>query len=1181
MADRRTQPAQPPLQVWLFGGARFAAGGRPFRFSARPKALPLLARLLLVGEPLRRDEVAFTLWPDLPEENARTNLRRHLNHIAVALPSRDPPWIFADSGALRWNGGADAWIDVCEFERLVATPHGRDAAVELYTGDLLQELDDEWLAARRDHLRSIFVDALAALVVEARGRNDAATSARFAQRILDADPWREGAVRTLMALRAESGDRAGALAVYESFRSRLYDELGVEPMPDTIGLHAAIERNAALPTIPSVGADVGTDAGGAPFVGRQAEMDALRAASDRAASGTGSLVFVGGEAGIGKSRLVAEFALLAETRGARVLWGTTTSPESRPYQPLAEALRVALPLVEALALPPTTIALLARLLPELAARQAIPLLAELDAHEARARLFTTLTTTFAALAVGRPLVVVLEDLHWAGAATIALAEAVAVELQHLRVLIVATHRDHELSADHPLVAARRRLLEGGHASQFALDRLGVDAVAKILATIPALADTGRASAADIHAASEGNPLFAIELMRDALEAEPGEHPVPLPSRLAETIASRVVRLSEDARFVLDVASVIGPAFDLDTIRNVTGWSEAQIGAATDELIERHVVREAGRQSRFDLAFTHHLIAATVYAGIEPGATVRWHRRTAHAAERVYRDRLDEVAQFVAGHYERGGEAEQAARHYLRAAQAALSLYAYDDAQALARRGLALTPSAQIARDLTLLCETASDRIGDRESQRRALQSLAEMAQTTDDTAVVCTILQRRIAFHQRVADQKLEAELISELERVAIDAGNVEWQAAALEARAEFRQNAGDRDAARSLAARAVELYEAIGNPRGLFGALTLQAGLAAYLGDHAEGKRCVERAKQILGPSADPTQALRLLGCEMAVAFYAQDYGREARAATELLALATTVGDRSAQSSAHHALGIALYRFGEIGSAREHLAAGIDICRATGWLRRLGSMLSSLAALEIEAGRLALAERLVDDLEDTAHNVGDWPLGDALVLSNRAEIALARGDVVEMLAHTSDYLDLAPTVLKAKALVVGQFLYGRALRRLGHSAEAFAALVECRRGVREFGMPRDEVNVVAELALATLSERGPTEALARAEEALALIEGKHVSMFATVRALWFSAQVCRVAGDDDRADQLLRRAYERRQATIHQYPDEESQNACAALAINVEVNAAFERGVWPTLPAPQPARREAPATRH
>jgi hypothetical protein len=185
------------------------------------------------------------------------------------------------------------------------------------------------------------------------------------------------------------------------------------------------------------------------------------------------------------------------------------------------------------------------------------------------------------------------------------------------------------------------------------------------------------------------------------------------------------------------------------------------------------------------------------------------------------------------------------------------------------------------------------------------------------------------------------------------------------------------------------------------------------------------------------------------------------------------------------------------------------------------------------------------------------------------------------MLAHTSDYLDLAQTVLKAKALVVGQFLYGRALRRLGHSAEAFAALVECRRGVREFGMPRDEVDVVAELALATLSERGPTEALARAEEVLALIEGKHVSMFATVRALWFSAQVCRVAGDDDRADQLLRRAYERRQATIHQYPDEESQNACAALAINVEVNAAFERGVWPTLPAPQPARREAPATRH
>jgi DNA-binding SARP family transcriptional activator len=91
MADRRTQPAHPLLQVWLFGSARFGAAGRPCRFSARPKALPLLARLLLTSGPLSRDEVAFTLWPDEPEENARTNLRRHLNHIAVALRRRDPP----------------------------------------------------------------------------------------------------------------------------------------------------------------------------------------------------------------------------------------------------------------------------------------------------------------------------------------------------------------------------------------------------------------------------------------------------------------------------------------------------------------------------------------------------------------------------------------------------------------------------------------------------------------------------------------------------------------------------------------------------------------------------------------------------------------------------------------------------------------------------------------------------------------------------------------------------------------------------------------------------------------------------------------------------------------------------------------------------------------------------------
>ena len=96
----------------------------------------------------------------------------------------------------------------------------------------------------------------------------------------------------------------------------------------------------------------------------------------------------------------------------------------------------------------------------------------------------------------------------------------------------------------------------------------------------------------------------------------------------------------------------------------------------------------------------------------------------------------------------------------------------------------------------------------------------------------------------------------------------------------------------------------------------------------------------------------------------------------------------------------------------------------------------------------------------------------------------------------------------------------------------------------------------------------------------MTLLEEKHVSMFATVRALWFSAQVFRAAGDDDRAGDLVRRAYECGQRAILQYPDVESKNACAALPISVEVNAAWESGVWPMLPRSSRVKRQAPATR-
>ena len=184
------------------------------------------------------------------------------------------------------------------------------------------------------------------------------------------DPWREDVVRRIVAMRYESGDRAGALSEYAAFAKRLCAELGAEPMSETAAVAERIARGEA-PGEEERKEEERTDAGPAvlPFVGRRDEMERLLEGWRRVAGGRGACAFVGGEAGIGKSRLVAEFARVVEERGGRVLTGATGSPEAIPYEAVVDALRSALPLVASLR-PGIALAGVAALLPELHARVA-------------------------------------------------------------------------------------------------------------------------------------------------------------------------------------------------------------------------------------------------------------------------------------------------------------------------------------------------------------------------------------------------------------------------------------------------------------------------------------------------------------------------------------------------------------------------------------------------------------------------------------------------------------------------------------------------------------------------------------------------------------------------------------------------------------------------------------------
>lgn len=311
------------LQIHLFGHLRLLVDGQPYRFHTLPKTPLLLAYLLLHrNTAVPRDHLAYLLWDDVPESEARANLRRHLHDLRRALPAT-ADWVFSDAKSVQWQPTAPTWLDVAEFERLSQDTGRLAEAITLYTGDLLQELYDDWLIPHREQLRALYFTAVTRLMERERSRGDLPQAMIYARQLLQHDPLREDVVRSLILMRHESGDRAGAMQVYHQFAARLDEELGVTPMPETAAIYEAIAANTPLP-LPFPPSPPHPVAIAAPtpahpissppshnlparltsFVGRQQEMSQVC----RLLNGSTRLLTITGPGGSGKTRLALEAA---------------------------------------------------------------------------------------------------------------------------------------------------------------------------------------------------------------------------------------------------------------------------------------------------------------------------------------------------------------------------------------------------------------------------------------------------------------------------------------------------------------------------------------------------------------------------------------------------------------------------------------------------------------------------------------------------------------------------------------------------------------------------------------------------------------------------------------------------------------------------------------------------------
>lgn len=384
------------LSIQLFGDVVLRYHGRLLAFKAPPRTLPLLAYILLHRkEVIARERIAMQLWPDDPENVALGNLRRHLHYLKSILPSDGGQFIVIDRRTVHWNERGPLWLDVQAFEALSAGEDKVEQAIEVYRDDLLPLCEDDWIYFERERLRNLQTLNLERALAHATARGDRAALLKHAQRLLALDPWREDVMRQLIVVRRELGDRAGALAEYERFAKRLQEELGTNPMSETL---AALTAEAVPAPQPQK-----TVASPPSLVGRESELERLRTWWSRTAPSGASIMLIGGEAGIGKTSLMEALAEFVRAQGVPVYRGTTSFSESMPYEPFIVALRDAGDTSFVVTASPT-----------------------------RAELFEKFVTRFRALAVDTPALTLLEDLHWADEDTLAL-------LQHLILALSDTH----------------------------------------------------------------------------------------------------------------------------------------------------------------------------------------------------------------------------------------------------------------------------------------------------------------------------------------------------------------------------------------------------------------------------------------------------------------------------------------------------------------------------------------------------------------------------------------------------------------------------------------------------------------------------------------------------------------------------------------------------------------------
>jgi DNA-binding SARP family transcriptional activator/DNA-binding GntR family transcriptional regulator len=621
------------MELRVLGPFDAQEGGAPLSLGS-PKARALLARLAMdVNRAVPTAKLVDDLWGDDVPESAVKMIQIYVSHLRKVLP---PNVLVTRAPGYVMELDPDA-IDLTRFRRL--REEGREAlagddprtaearfreALALWRGPALAEFSEPFAQVESAHLDELRLSCLEDRIASDLALGRHADVVGELEALVTGHPLRESLHRNLILALYRSGREAEALAAYERFRRSLDDELGLEPSRALKALqHRVLNQDPSLELATSGGTEATRPQPRPPvrrtpdgLVGRAGELGFLEAAFDSAAAERGAAVLISGPAGIGKTRLSTELVENARARGARVLSGRCIRlvGSGLPYLPVVDALRPLRGSQEIAALAPE-LHELPRLLPDLVGR---PPSTPSAGSESRLRLFEEVLAVLERLSADAPLVLVLEDLHWADSSTLDLVAFLAHTVPSKRILLVLTTRSEAIEPGDQLHA----LASAAGVESVALGPLAGGEIAALLSG----SGDDSPSPELVHGIAErsqGNPFFARELLAAARRGE-----TDLPPRLRDVLLASVVGLGAPTRTVLRAVAAARRAVSYGLLAAITSLSEFELTEALREATDHELLVPDAESLTF--RFRHELFSEAVYNTLLPGERELLHERLARA-----------------------------------------------------------------------------------------------------------------------------------------------------------------------------------------------------------------------------------------------------------------------------------------------------------------------------------------------------------------------------------------------------------------------------------------------------------------------------------------------------------------------------------------------------------------------